>query len=178
MILEDEAQYLNKLIRGYRFRKSWFKIEELVSVLPVMTQKCFHTIEMIYKEILTEAYWEIEYEHMVKNKLYQSTEVPFGYSVHATKIFTLEKLLQRISVLKNFRREIKTFLNIIHQRELVLKQMHIAVEQINDKNFFNPQYDIKAKKSDVHQDDHKSDNSSSKSDEIVVSYHQTRHEIL
>ena len=48
--------------------------------------------------------------------------------------------------LKNFRKEIKTFLELIHQRELVLKQMQIAVESIQSDAFFISKEDLEQKK--------------------------------
>lgn len=62
LISDHETEHLHKLIRGYRFKKSTFKIEDMVKVLPIMTKKCYSSIEMVYKEILTETYWKKEYD--------------------------------------------------------------------------------------------------------------------
>ena len=62
------------------------------------------------------------------------------------KVITLENLIERVVALKNFRKEIKTFLELIHQRELVLKQMQIAVESIQSDAFFISKEDLEQKK--------------------------------
>ena len=59
---DDDAEVINKLCRSYRQKKHGFKQEELLKIAPVMIMKCYNTIEMIYREILTEAYWRIEYD--------------------------------------------------------------------------------------------------------------------
>ena len=61
-------------------------------------------------------------------------------------MITLENLIERVVALKNFRKEIKTFLELIHQRELVLKQMQIAVESIQSDAFFISKEDLEQKK--------------------------------
>ena len=48
--------------------------------------------------------------------------------------------------MKEFRKETKTFLELVHQRELVLKQMHMAVDSIQTDAFFISQEDLEAKK--------------------------------
>ena len=59
---------------------------------------------------------------------------------------TLENLLERIGILKNFRKEIRTFLELIHQRELVLKSMQLAVESIQSEAFFTTKEDLEQSK--------------------------------
>ena len=90
---------------------------------PSMTKKCYASIEAIYKELLSENYWRIEYDKMRANDPYVCTQPPRGFTTQALKILTLENLLERVTALKSFRKEAKTFLEVIHQRELVLKQM-------------------------------------------------------
>ena len=46
------------------------------------------------------------------------------------KVLTLENYLTRIKELKTARKDVVNFLEIVHQRELTLKQMHIAVNAI------------------------------------------------
>ena len=67
----------------------------------------------------------------------------------ATPVLTLENLLNRVIALKAFRKDIKTFLELVHQRELVLKQMHLAVESIQSDTFFISEEDLEAKKAFV-----------------------------
>ena len=55
-------------------------------------------------------------------------------------------MLDRIAVLKILRRDIKQFLEIVHQRELILKQMQMAVEDIKSESFYLSQEDLEAKK--------------------------------
>ena len=55
--------------------------------------------------------------------------------------------------LKAFRKDIKTFLELVHQRELVLKQMHLAVESIQSDAFFVSAEDLEAKKAFVQDTD-------------------------
>lgn len=111
-----------------------------------MIRKCYNSIEMVYKEVLTEAYWKREYALMRMNDPYVVKQIPKGHSVHALKIFTLENLLNRVAALKNFRRDIKQFLELVAQREQVLKVMHMAVDSINSENFLMSQEDMEAKK--------------------------------
>lgn len=111
---DEESEYLHKLIRGYRFKKASFKLDELVKMLPSMTRKCYSSIEMVYKELLTDSYYKKEYDYMRRNDPYLHKTIPKGLSVHALKIFTLENLLNRVTVLKSFRKEIKQFLELVH----------------------------------------------------------------
>lgn len=62
LITEDHYEYVTKLIRNYRGKKPNCAIDELLRLVPQMTRKCYNTIEMIYKEILTTEYWRIEYD--------------------------------------------------------------------------------------------------------------------
>jgi len=62
LIHDDETEYLQKMTRSYRLKRPNFKPEELFKMTPIMIKKCYNTIEMIYKEILTEKYWRIEYD--------------------------------------------------------------------------------------------------------------------
>ena len=130
LMRDDEVEFLHRLIRGYRFKKPNFNLDELMRMIPSMTKKCYNSIEMVYKEILTEAYWRKEYEQMRLNDPYVCRIVPKGNTAHALKIFTLENLLNRVTALKAFRKDIRSFLELVHQRELILKQMHLAVDAI------------------------------------------------
>jgi hypothetical protein len=56
--------------------------------------------------------------------------VPHGLSTQALKVITLENLLNRVKELKAFRKEIRQFLEGVHQRELALKHLILAVESI------------------------------------------------
>jgi hypothetical protein len=62
LIHEGEGEFLSELCRSYRQNKAGFKLDELLKIAPGMIKKCYNTIEIIYKEILTEAYWRIEYD--------------------------------------------------------------------------------------------------------------------
>ena len=46
---------------------------------PSMIKKCYSSIEMVYKEILTENYCRIEYEAMRLNDPYVCTRIPKGF---------------------------------------------------------------------------------------------------
>ena len=59
---DEEAELMIKMIRGYRFKKPSFKLDELLRLLPSFTKKCYNSIEMVYKEVLTETYWKKEYD--------------------------------------------------------------------------------------------------------------------
>lgn len=121
LMRDDETEFLFRMIRGYRFKKTSFNLEELMKMIPSMTRKCYNSIEMIYKEILTDAYWRLEHDAMRRNDPYVCKVVPKGATFHALKIYTLENLLNRVVALKAFRKDIRQFLELIHQRELVLK---------------------------------------------------------
>ena len=113
-VTDDEQDYLLKLIKNYKLKRSGFKPEELLRMAPSMIKKSYCTIEAIYREILSEAYWRIEYDKMRVNDPYVCTQPPRGFTTQALKILTLENLLERIGSLKSFRKEIKTFLDLIH----------------------------------------------------------------
>ena len=72
--------------------------------------------------------------------------VPRGQTAQALKVITLDNLLNRVKELKAFRKEIRKFLEGVHQRELVLKQMNLAVESIQSDTFFFTEADLEAKK--------------------------------
>lgn len=137
---------MNKLIRNYKVKKLGFRPDELLKLVPIMTKKCYNTIEMIYKEVLTERYWRIEYDKMRLNDPHVCTQIPRGHTSQALKVFTLDSLLDRVDSLKAFRKEIKSFLELIHQRELVLKQMQLAVESIQSDAFFISKEDLEQRK--------------------------------
>ena len=64
LLQDDESDFLLKLIRNYRSKRTGFKPEELMRITPQMTKKCYNSIELIYKEMLTENYWREEYDKM------------------------------------------------------------------------------------------------------------------
>ena len=114
MIHDDEAEFVAKLIRSYKSKKPSFKTDELLRMVPSMTKKCYNSIELIYKEVLTDNYYRIEYEKMRLNDPYIVTTVPRGFTTQALKVFTLSNLLDRVITLQSLRKEIKTFLELIH----------------------------------------------------------------
>ena len=69
---------------------------------------------MVYKEILTEAYWRKEYDQMRRDDPYVQRTIPKGHTQQAVKIFTLNNLIDRVTQLKAFRKEIKQFLEMVH----------------------------------------------------------------
>ena len=95
-----------------------------------MIRKCYNSIETIYKEVLTDVFWRVEYDQMRMKDPHVHTRILKGFSLPCHKIFTLENLLNRVATLKTFRKDARSFLELIHQRELTLKQMHLAVDSI------------------------------------------------
>ena len=81
---------------------------------PSITKKCYSSIEAIYKEFLTEDYWQLEYDRMRANDPYVCTQPPRGFTTQALKILTLENLIERVSALKAFKKETKAFFEIVH----------------------------------------------------------------
>ena len=138
----DEAEFLLRMIRGYKMRKAGFKIDDLLKTMPKMTRKCYNSIELAYQELLSESYWKIEYEAMKIDNPYICKEAPRGLPNTALKIITLENLVNRVLSLKTFRKEVQSFLEVVHQRELVLKQMQIAVQSIDSEAFFVSKDDV------------------------------------
>ena len=67
LIHEEECDFLFKLIRSYKVKKPGFKPDEILKLTPIMIKKCYNTIELIYKETLTDQYWRIEYDQMRAN---------------------------------------------------------------------------------------------------------------
>ena len=87
-----------------------------------MIKRAYNSIEAIYKEILSENYWQLEFESMKAADPYTCKELPrAGLPRDAMKIFTLENLVNRVKELKTFRKEIQKLLELVQQRELVLK---------------------------------------------------------
>ena len=146
LLQEDEADLFSRLIRSYKSRRAGFKPDELLRMTPSITKKCYASIEALYKEFLTESYSHLEYDRMRANDPYVCTQPPRGFTTQALKVLTLENLLERVSALKNFKKETKTFLELIHQRELVLKQMQMAVESIQSDAFFISKEDLEQRK--------------------------------
>ena len=98
-----------------------------------MQKKAEATVIYILKELLGEENYRFEWDSMQKN------QVMFAQHPRDTrlnKVLTLENYLQRIKELKTARKDVLTFLEIVHQRELTLKQMHIAVNAIQNDDFF------------------------------------------
>ena len=73
---------------------------------------------------------------MIARNPYTVTKPPRGWDSRSCKVFTLENHLFRMKELKILRKDIITFLELVHDRELVLKQMHLAVNAIQDNDFF------------------------------------------
>ena len=107
LIHEDEIEFLTKLIRNYKMKKPNFKVEELLKMVPAMSKKCYNSIEMIYKEVLTDEYWRHEYDLMRTNDPHVCKVVPRGFTSQSLQILTLENLLNRVAALKVFRKEIR-----------------------------------------------------------------------
>ena len=93
---DDEAEILQKMIKKYRMNKSGFKLDDLMKMVPIMVRKCYNSIEMVYKEVLTEAYWKVEYDQMRKKQIYTAKTFPKGLTEQALEIFTLENLINRV----------------------------------------------------------------------------------
>lgn len=51
-----------RMIRNYKVKKTTVAADEVLHIVPQMIKKCYNTIEMIYKEMLTNDYWRIEYD--------------------------------------------------------------------------------------------------------------------
>ena len=79
------------------------------------------------KELLGEEDYQLEYNNMLK---YQVMLTMHPRDPRLNKVLTLENYLTRIKELKTARKDVLSFLEIVHQRELTLKQMHIAVNAI------------------------------------------------
>lgn len=115
LLHDDEAEFLSKLIKSYKSKKaSHDRTNELLRMVPAMTKKCYTSIEVIHKEVLTENYWKLEYEKMRLNDPYIVTVVPRGFTTQALKVLTLENLLDKVVALKTLRREVKAFLELVH----------------------------------------------------------------
>ena len=142
-----ESQYLHKQIRKFRSKKSEVGLEEFMKdVYPVMIAKCYSTIHMIYKEALTEVYWKREYDMMIKDELYVCKHAPKNAKKYTLEVNTLENLLYRVRDLKALRREIRQFLDLVHKRELLLKQIHLAMQMIQEDNFLVSLKEVEARK--------------------------------
>ena len=64
-------------------------------------------------------------------------KIPNGYNHQSVKLLTVDNLLNKILALKAFRKEIRQFLDVVHKRELILRQMHVAVNAIQNVSFFS-----------------------------------------
>ena len=62
LINDEEADYMFKLIRNAKLKKTGIQVDDLLKMCPSMIRKCYNTIELIYKEILTEVFYRVEYE--------------------------------------------------------------------------------------------------------------------
>ena len=79
LLTDDETDFLQKLLKSFRQKKSNKQNEQLLKMTPSMIKKCYSSIEMVYKEILTENYCRIEYEAMRLNDPYVCTRIPKGF---------------------------------------------------------------------------------------------------
>lgn len=96
MIHDDEIDFLGKLIRNYKIKKGNVKVEELFKMVPSMVKKCYNSIEVAYKEMLSDEYWRIEYDQMKANDPHVVKNVPRGMTHHSLKILHLENLLAKV----------------------------------------------------------------------------------
>ena len=90
MMHDEESEHLLRQIRNYKMKKPNFNNDELLKMAPPMTRKCYNSIEMVYKEVLTETYWKLEYDQMRANDPNVCKVVPRGMTTQALKIITLE----------------------------------------------------------------------------------------
>lgn len=61
---DDESDFLFKLIRNAKLKKTGVQVEDLLRMCPSMIRKCYNSIEAIYKEVLTDYFWRVEYDQM------------------------------------------------------------------------------------------------------------------
>ena len=73
--------------------------------------------------------YKLEYDEMIRRNPLQAN-ANRNWDSKASKVFTLDNYLIRIKELKSLRKDVIAFLELVHERELVLKQMHIAVNAI------------------------------------------------
>ena len=62
MFKDDEIDTIQKQIRSFRVQKDMVKADELLDQVPRFTKRAYHTLEYIYKEILSEQYYKLEYD--------------------------------------------------------------------------------------------------------------------
>ena len=73
--------------------------------------------------------YKLEYDEMIRRNPLQAN-ANRNWDSKASKVFTLDNYLIRIKELKSLRKDVIAFLELVHERELVLKQMQIAVNAI------------------------------------------------
>ena len=59
---DEESDFLLKLIRNAKLKKNGIQVEDLLKMCPSMIRKCYNSIELIYKEVLTDIFWRVEYD--------------------------------------------------------------------------------------------------------------------
>ena len=127
LLKSDEHEYLLKVLKSYKSRKPQSKESEMQATILAMQKKAEATVVFILKELLGEENYMLEYTGMQKNQVMQAQH---PRDPRLNKVLTLENYLTRIKELKTARKDVVNFLEIVHQRELTLKQMHIAVNAI------------------------------------------------
>eukprot|EP00352_Strombidinopsis_acuminata_P007358 CAMPEP_0176357028 /NCGR_PEP_ID=MMETSP0126-20121128/14467_1 /TAXON_ID=141414 ORGANISM="Strombidinopsis acuminatum, Strain SPMC142" /NCGR_SAMPLE_ID=MMETSP0126 /ASSEMBLY_ACC=CAM_ASM_000229 /LENGTH=141 /DNA_ID=CAMNT_0017710433 /DNA_START=131 /DNA_END=556 /DNA_ORIENTATION=+ len=116
------------MIRNYR-RGAVNK--DLTSASSHYINKSIITIQYLYKELLSDKYWEMEYTKI--SELFEFN-IP-ARALDQDKLNGLELLIQRIRDLLKLRVDITSFLVLLHKREKALKNMKEAVEQIEHETF-------------------------------------------
>ena len=114
LIRSDDFDFLMKTIKGFRSRKPTCKDSELYQMLPPMMRKVNATICLILKEILGEENYKLEYDQMLTRNPFVVTSAPRGWDNKACRVFTLENHLARVKELKLFRKDVITFLEVVH----------------------------------------------------------------
>ena len=82
---------------------------------------------------------QIELKAQEENDPYVVTTVPERFPITSgAKVLTLENLIGRVQQMLQLRSEIVTFLEVVHSREVSLRSLRVAVNNIKSDNFFYP----------------------------------------
>jgi hypothetical protein len=114
LLKHDECDHLLKLIAVFKSKKVLFTGDELSMVQHRAVKRAYQTIEYLHKELLQEPFYLLEYEKMITKDPYVVRVAPKGFSREHAKIFTLERLLNRIQDLQLLKRETRHFLGSVH----------------------------------------------------------------
>lgn len=76
IVKTDEIDYFHRLIRNFKGKKPNFDPAHIMKASGPMIKKCYKTMEVIFRDTLTEKYWRIEYDNLMANNPYIVTE-PF-----------------------------------------------------------------------------------------------------